>query len=101
MAAGFAAALFLLEPFLARFGNASAASQMAIRFVPNGLHTPPLLGLALFYPLLAVLALQLLFGDRSPRALWLCLLWIALLACSEIFFVDDLYSGNSSASTPR
>ena len=93
VAAGFGAALFLIEPFLARFGSASAASQMAIRLVPGALHTPPLLGFALFYPLLAVLALQLLFGDRSPRAWWLCLLWIALLACSEIFFVDDLYGG--------
>jgi uncharacterized membrane protein len=93
VAAGFGAALFLLEPFLVRFGPASAAGQMAIRLVPGELRTPPILGFTLFYPLLAVLALQLLFGDRSPRVVGLCLLWIALLAFSEIFYVDDLYGG--------
>jgi uncharacterized membrane protein len=93
VAGGFAVSLLLLEPFLAHFGPASAATQMAIRMVPATLRTPPILGLATFYPLIAVIALHLLFGERSRRTVGLCLLWVALLAFSEIFYVDDLYGG--------
>jgi uncharacterized membrane protein len=40
-----------------------------------------------------LLALQLLSGEKSRLTVGLCVLWIALLAFSEIFFVDDLYGG--------
>jgi uncharacterized membrane protein len=65
----------------------------AIRFVPRGIHTPLLPGLLVFYPVLALLLLHLFFGERSARSLAFCAIWIALLAASEVLFVDDIYGG--------
>jgi len=91
--AGFLGAAVLLAPFLIHFGGHSAASGMPLRLVPATMHTPPLLWLLTFYPLLAVIVLHLVCGDRSRTTVGLCLLWIALLAGSELFYVDDLYGG--------
>lgn len=93
VAAGFGASLLLLEPFLFHFGSAAVDAGMAIRLVPAALRTPPLLWLATFYPLVVLILLHLLCGDRSRRTVGLCLLWVLFLAGSEIFYVDDLYSG--------
>jgi len=93
VAGGFAASLLLMEPFLAHFGPASVAAKMPIRMVLAGQHAPPILWLLIFYPLVAVLALHLTCGEKSRLTVGLCLLWIALLAFSEIFFMDDLYGG--------
>jgi hypothetical protein len=92
-AAGAAAALLLLQPFLAHFGPVSLDSRMPIRIVPDALHTPPILWLVVFYPLVAVVALHFFCGDKSRMSVGLCILWMALLAFSEIFFVDDMYGG--------
>ena len=92
-AAGAVGATLLLEPFLARFTAVSAGASMAIRLVPAGLHTPPLLWAITFYPAVALLVLHLLSGERSRFTLGLCLIWIALLVFAECFFVDDLYGG--------
>jgi uncharacterized membrane protein len=93
VAGGLAGSLFLLEPFLAHFGPSSADAKMPFRMVLAGQHTPPILWLLLFYPLVALLALQLFSGEKSRVTVGLCVLWIALLAFSEMFFVDDLYVG--------
>jgi uncharacterized membrane protein len=93
VAAGFTASLLLLEPFLSHFGAASVDAGMAIRIVPSALHTPPLLWIATFYPVVLLIALHLVCGDKSRRTVGLCLLWVLLLAASEIFYVDDLYAG--------
>jgi hypothetical protein len=92
VAAGFGASLLLLEPFLFHFGSAAVDAGMAIRLVPAALRTPPLLWLATFYPLVVLILLHLVCGDRSRRTVGLCLLWVLFLAGSEIFYVDDLYS---------
>jgi len=93
LAGGFSASLLLIEPFLAHFATASVASTMPLRIVPAAERTPPILWLAVFYPLLLLLALQLFCGEKSRLAVGLCVLWIALLAFSEIFFMDDIYRG--------
>ena len=93
LAAGFAGSLLLMEPFLEHFGPASVDARMPIRMVLAAQRTPPILWLLLFYPLVVLLALQLFRGEKSRLTTGLCALWIALLAFSEIFFVDDLYGG--------
>jgi uncharacterized membrane protein len=93
VAAGFGASLLLLQPFLFHFGSAAVDAGMAIRLVPAALRTPPLLWLATFYPLVVLILLHLVCGDRSRRTVGLCLLWVLFLAGSEIFYVDDLYAG--------
>ena len=86
VAAGFGASLLLLEPFLFHFGPAAVDAGMAIRMVPAALRTPPLLWVATFYPLVVLILLHLVCGDRSRRT-------VLFLACSELFYVDDLYTG--------
>jgi uncharacterized membrane protein len=93
VAGGLAASLLLMEPYLAHFGPVSADARMPIRMVLAAQRTPPILWLLVFYPLIAVIALQLFCGEKSRLTVGLCVLWIALLAFSEIFFVDDMYGG--------
>jgi uncharacterized membrane protein len=93
VAGGFGAALLLMEPFLAHFGPVSMASSMPLRLVPAAERTPPILWLLVFYPLLVLIGLQLFCGDKSRLAAGLCILWIVLLAFSELFFMDDTYGG--------
>lgn len=88
----FAAALSVL-PFLQRFGLRSLDYATSLRLVPANLHTHALLGLLLAYPLVAVLALTLVHRRTDRLALWLAGLCIVLLAASELFFIDDVYSG--------
>jgi uncharacterized membrane protein len=90
---GGALAAMLIYPFVVRFAPHADALHNVLRLVPRGLHTPPFAGLLVFCPLLAVLALNALCGERSKQATAFCAIWIALLAVSEIFFVDDLYGG--------
>ena len=93
VAGGLAVTLFLMEPFLVHFGQVSANARMPIRMVAAAQRTPPILWLLIFYPLIALLVLHLLFGEKSRLTAGLCVLWIALLAFSELFFADDLYGG--------
>ena len=93
LAMGACASLFLIEPFLIRFAPHSAALHNVIRFLPRDLHTPPMLALLIFYPVIAVLALQLFFGERSRQSLAFCAIFIVLAAASELIYVDDVYSG--------
>jgi uncharacterized membrane protein len=92
-AAGFGASLLLMEPFLVHFGSVSVDAGMPVRFVLAAQRTPPILWLLVFYPIVVLLVLQLLSGEKSRVAAGLCVLWIALLAFSEFFFIDDMYGG--------
>ena len=93
LATGLASALLLLQPFLARFAARSLALHNTLRFVPHSLHTPLLPALLVFYPVIAVLALHLICGERSKQSLAFCAIFLALAAASELLFVDDVYSG--------
>jgi uncharacterized membrane protein len=91
--AGGVSAALLIYPFLARFAPHASGLHNALRLVPRGLHTPPVAGLLVFYPLLVVLALSLICGERSSQSLAFCAIWVALLAASEFLFIDDIYGG--------
>ena len=93
LALGACTSLLLIEPFLVRFTPHSAALHNVIRFVPRDLHTPPMLALLIFYPVIAVLTLHLFFGERSRQSLAFCAIFMALAAASELIYVDDVYSG--------
>ncbi len=92
-AAGLGGASVLILPFLQGFGMRSLDYGTALQLVAAGEHTPPLMGLLIFYPLLAVLALCLLRWRSDRLALWLAGVCLLLLVFSEVFFVDDIYSG--------
>jgi len=93
VAGGCGAMFLLLEPFIAHFGLVSMDAAMPIRLVPAALRTPPILWLLIFYPLVTLILLQLICGEKSKLTIGLSLFWITLLALSELFFVDDLYGG--------
>ncbi|HUA86883.1 MAG TPA: DUF2298 domain-containing protein [Bryobacteraceae bacterium] len=90
---GFGSMLLLLAPFLVHFAPHALALHNTIRLVPRGLHTPLIPGLLIFYPAIAVVALHLICGERSRQSLAFCAIFVALAVASEIFFVDDVYSG--------
>jgi hypothetical protein len=83
----------LIYPSLIRFAPHAGALHNTIRLVPRGLHTPFFAGILVFYPLLAVLLLNLFFAERSRQSRAFRILWVVLLAISELVFVDDLYGG--------
>lgn len=93
VAAGGLVSIMLIFPFLVRFAPRADDLHAALRWVPRGLHTPPLQALLVFYPVLALLLLHLIFGECSIRSLTLCTIWLSLLVASEFLFVDDVYSG--------
>ena len=90
---GFACSLMLFSPFLSGFLAHSLALHNPIRLVPRNLHTPLLPGLLVFYPILAVVGLHLICGERSRQSLVFCATFVVLAAASELFFIDDVYSG--------
>ena len=73
--------------------HAPAAVRAADRVVVPGQHSPWLLALIVLWPILLLLLLHLVAGDRRPLTLWLAGLWSGLLLVSEVFFVDDIYGG--------
>jgi len=83
----------LLQPYLAHFTSHAADLHMTIRLVHRSIHTPPLLWLLTFYPVLVLIGLHLLSGERSRQSLMFCALFILLLVGSECLFIDDVYSG--------
>ncbi len=93
LAGGGVSAAFLIYPFLGRFGTHASDLHNALRLTPRGLHTPPVAGLLVFYPLLTILALNWICGERSSRSVAFGAIWLALAAISELVFIDDLYGG--------
>lgn len=93
LAAGFVAATVLCHPFLSDFAYRSADYAVSLRFVRPGEHTPVILGVILLYPIVAAALLPVAFGERKAWILWSSGLWLLLLACSELFYIDDVYSG--------
>jgi uncharacterized membrane protein len=66
---------------------------MPIRLVIAAQRTPPILWLLIFYPIVALIVLHLLCGDKTKLTVGLCILWAVLLVLSDMFFVDDMYGG--------
>lgn len=93
LAAGFVAALLLTLPFLASFGMNTIEYGTKLRFVPWAEHPPLLLGLIVFAPILLLLFVCFTGGFRNTPERWWALLWLCLLLFSELFYIDDVYSG--------
>ncbi len=93
LAAGAAAAALLIYPFVVRFAPHADSLHNTFRLVPRSLHTPPMAGLLVFYPLLAILLLNAFFGERTKESSAFCMIWLVLMTVSEFVFVDDLYGG--------
>lgn len=83
----------LCYPFLSDFAYRSMDYGVKLRLVPQGEHTPLLLGAILLYPVVVASLLPLVFGERKAWIVWSSALWLTLLAISEIVYVDDIYSG--------
>jgi uncharacterized membrane protein len=92
LAVGFAATSILCQPFLSTFAYEAGAYAVRLRLVPPREHTPPLLGLLLLYPLVIV-AVPALCGERRRWLIWLSGMWVGMLLFSELFYIDDAYSG--------
>jgi uncharacterized membrane protein len=93
LASGFFVAAGLCYPFLQGFALRSVDYNLTLRHVAANLHTPPILGLIVLYPILAAVIVPLIFGERKHWILWSSLMWLLLLVFSELFYVDDIYSG--------
>jgi uncharacterized membrane protein len=93
IAAGVAGAFILCQPFLARFAYHSADYGVRLRVVPPAEHTPVALGLVLLYPTIVAIVLPLVAGERRRWLVWSSILWLGLLAASEVFYIDDIYGG--------
>jgi len=93
LAGGFLGAAVLCYPFLSSFAYRSADYAVHLRLVRPGEHTPLLLGAILVYPIVAAIVLPLVFGERRRWIVWAAGFWLALLVGSELFYIDDVYSG--------
>jgi uncharacterized membrane protein len=93
LAAGALVSTGLCYPFLADFAYRSADYGVRLRLVAPGEHTPLLLGAIVLYPVVAAALLPIVFGERKAWIVWSSAFWLLLLGVSEVFYVDDVYSG--------
>jgi uncharacterized membrane protein len=93
LAAGLLVASALSYPFLSTFAYRSADYNITLKLVQPGAHVPWLLGSIVLYPTFIAILLPLLFEDEHPWLLWLSPLWLSLFLFSEVFVVNDIYSG--------
>lgn len=88
---GAAKVWFLASVYLGYFTAASSEYKTSIKLVAWADHTPPLLFVIFLFPTIC-LALTA-FYSRSKLGIWLAVGCSLLLVISEMFFVDDVYSG--------
>jgi uncharacterized membrane protein len=83
--------LMLLLGYLSKFIPATAGYNTALKLVPHGEHTPTLLFLLFLFPIVATIMAGI--ASRRGPVIWVALFWLAILVFTEMFYVDDLYSG--------
>jgi uncharacterized membrane protein len=93
LAMGLMATAALCYPFLSAFAERSADYNITLKFVGPGEHIPWLLGSILLYPVAVAILLPLIFETERPWLLWVSVLWLCLFLGSEVFVIDDVYSG--------
>ena len=93
LAAGLFGAGVLVYPFLSGFAYRAADYNVALRLVPGPEHTPAVLGFIVHFPVLLAIAIPFACGERKPWIIWTSAMWLALLVVSELFYVDDVYTG--------
>ena len=91
LAAGLVGGTAIIYPYFRYFAGASADFHTAIRWVPPGYHTPPLLWVLFLLPTFGLALLGCATGRKPLVALGF--LWLGFLFFSEFFFVNDIYSG--------
>ena len=89
--AGGAAAL--AYPFLADFLRHPAANSGTLKLVAPELHATPVAWLAVFWPLVCLLALSPLNRERRGLSLFFACSLFVLLAGTEVFYIRDTYTG--------
>ncbi|HEY8024165.1 MAG TPA: DUF2298 domain-containing protein [Burkholderiaceae bacterium] len=94
--AGGVVGTFLLYPFLSGFANRGMPTP--IRLVFPGDHTPVPQFIALFWPLLVLIALGLWHRETRRLTLFFALVFGGLLVMSEMIFVDDPSAGQFERS---
>jgi uncharacterized membrane protein len=92
VAAGAAIVWLAAWVYLSAFTAAASGYNTAVRLVPWGEHTPPLLFGLFFLPTIAFILLGFVSG--SPQGRRLAMLWLMLLVFTEFFYVDDEYTGH-------
>lgn len=93
LAAGLFVSLALCYPFLSGFAYRSADYNLKLQFLSASEHTPLLLGAIQLWPIAAAIVLPFAARERRSWILWLSGLWIVLMVFTEVFYVDDIYSG--------
>jgi uncharacterized protein DUF2298 len=93
LAAGLFVSAALCYPFLSGFAYRSADYNLKLRFLSASEHTPPLLGLIQLWPIGAAIVLPFVAREKRSWILWMSALWIVLLVFTELYVVDDIYSG--------
>ncbi|HEY3739645.1 MAG TPA: DUF2298 domain-containing protein, partial [Bryobacteraceae bacterium] len=91
LAAGAAAGLLLVSPFLVSFSRHALGYGVHLRPVLLDEHTPPLLWLIVFAPYLLLLAAAAWSARLNSTARWWTCFWAAMLILTEFFFADDAY----------
>jgi len=91
VAIGIGVTVVLIYPFFSRFAPMALPSPAA--FVKAGQHTSLVVFLALHWPVLLLCGLGIALARKSKWALYLSLFLLALLAISELIYIDDPYGG--------
>lgn len=89
--AGVAAIWFASWVYLTAFCAGSVQYNTAMKLVPSGSHTPPLLYLLYWLPTLGITVLGFYSGDR--RGFWISFWIVFILLFTEFVYMDDIYSG--------
>lgn len=84
----------LLLPFVTPFLRSTTGSGMSLKLVPADAHTPLLLGLIQWLPLLLLLIAQLLRKDSPPLARAATLFFGVCFLLVEFVYADDHYLKN-------
>jgi uncharacterized membrane protein len=89
--AGGGGTLMLLLGYLSKFIPATTGYNTSLKLVPHHEHTPPLLLLLFLFPVVATVLVSLVSSNKW--IFWVGLLWLGIMAFTEMVYVDDIYSG--------
>lgn len=90
---GAGAATALAFPFLDYFLRHPAAHSGSLAFVTPAMHATPAAWLAVFWPVVCLLALAPLNRERRGLSLYFACCLIVLLVGTEVFYLRDTYAG--------
>jgi hypothetical protein len=86
---GMIAGMVTIYPYFRVFAVSAQDYQTVLRWVPDGLHTPPLLWLLFFLPTFVLTVASLCSRDNVLAALGI--LWLIFLVITECFYINDVY----------